>query len=377
MDMHNFTLNIHRFFLVVLFSTLTACTSIQPKQSPNSLDSRIQQTRVVLVGETHTNYGHHLNQLAIIKKTHKKWGGVFSIGLEMVQQPFQSYLEDYIGGKITEREMLRGVQWYSRWRYDFRLYRPIFDFAKQHKIPLIALNIPQELTKRISKVGIDGLTIEERKQLPALVDKSNAEYTARLRKIFGMHAHGKKFNEKGFKKFVDAQLAWDEGMAFAASNYLRKHPSGRMVILAGSGHLINREGIPSRLDRQLTLSTDQRSLVVLSHSDEKYSSKEADFSLPTKDIKLPPAGLIGIGMKDTQQGVQISNIAKSGAAQKAGLQKGDLLVKLNIETVKTTSDVNLWRLDKKPNEKVEVLIRRGKQLLGKTLILGSSNLIKQ
>ncbi len=377
MDMHNFTLNIHRFFLVVLFSTLTACTSIQPKQLPNSLDSRIQQTRVVLVGETHTNYGHHLNQLAIIKKTHKKWGGVFSIGLEMVQQPFQSYLEDYIGGKITEREMLRGVQWYSRWRYDFRLYRPIFDFAKQHKIPLIALNIPQELTKRISKVGIDGLTIEERKQLPALVDKSNAEYKARLRKIFGMHAHGKKFNEKGFKKFVDAQLAWDEGMAFAASNYLRKHPNRRMVVLAGSGHLINREGIPSRLDRQLTLSTDQRSLVVLSHSDEKYSSKEADFSLPTKDIKLPPTGLIGIGMKDTQQGVQISNIAKLGAAQKAGLQKGDLLVKLNKETVKTTSDVNLWRLDKKPNEKVEVLIRRGKQLLGKTLILGPSDLIKQ
>ncbi len=375
--MHNLTCNVHRLFLIALFSTLTACSSIKPNQSPNSLDSRIQQTRVVLVGETHTDYGHHLNQLAIIKKTHKKWGGVLSIGLEMVQQPFQSYLEDYIGGKITEREMLRGVQWYSRWRYDFRLYRPIFDFAKQHKIPLIALNIPQELTKRISKVGIDGLTPEERKQLPALIDKSNAEYKARLRKIFGMHAHGKKFNEKGFKKFVDAQLAWDEGMAFAASNYLRKHPSGRMVILAGSGHLINREGIPSRLDRQLTLSTDQRSLVVLSHSDEKYSSKEADFSLPTKDIKLPPAGLIGIGMKDTQQGVQISNIAKSGAAQKAGLQKGDLLVKLNKETVKTTSDVNLWRLDKKPNEKVEVLIRRGKQLLGKTLILGSSDLIKQ
>ena len=375
--MHNLTCNVHRLFLIALFSTLTACSSIKPNQSPNSLDSRIQQTRVVLVGETHTNYGHHLNQLAIIKKTHKKWGGVFSIGLEMVQQPFQSYLEDYIGGKITEREMLRGVQWYSRWRYDFRLYRPIFDFAKQHKIPLIALNIPQELTKRISKVGIDGLTPEERKQLPALIDKSNAEYTKRLRKVFGMHAHGKKFNEKGFKKFVDAQLAWDEGMAFAASNYLRKHPNRRMVVLAGSGHLINREGIPSRLDRQLTLSTDQRSLVVLSHSDEKYSSKEADFSLPTKDIKLPPAGLIGIGMKDTQQGVQISNIAKSGAAQKAGLQKGDLLVKLNKETVKTTSDVNLWRLDKKPNEKVEVLIRRGKQLLGKTLILGSSNLIKQ
>jgi len=365
--------NIHRYFLVFLFLTLTACSSIQPQQSANNLDIKIQQTRVVLVGEEHTDYGHHLNQLEVIKKTHEKWGvvgDVLSIGLEMVQQPFQQYLDDYIAGEITERQMLRGVQWYSRWRYDFRLYRPIFDYAKQNKIPLIALNITQELTKQISRIGIDGLTSEERKQLPTVIDRSNSEYTARLRKVFGMHAHGKKFNEKGFSKFVDAQLAWDEGMAFAASNYLNKYPKKRMVILAGSGHLINREGIPSRLDRQLKLLAEQRSLVILSHSDEKYTSKETDCSLPTKEVELPPAGLIGIGMKDTKRGVQISSIAKSGAAQKAGLQKDDLLMKLNGIAVKTTSDVNLWRLDKKPNEKVEVLVHRAKKWIKKTLTLG-------
>lgn len=360
----------YRIFVVVLFPLLAACSSIQPEQSSNNLDTRLQQTRIVFVGETHTNYGHHLNQLAIIEKTHEKWGGVLSIGLEMVQQPYQQYLDSYISGRITELEMLKGVQWYSRWRYDFRLYRPIFDYAKQNKIPLIALNIPQELTKRISKVGIDSLITEERKQLPAIIDKSNTEYTARLRKIFGMHSHGKQFNEEGFNRFVDAQLAWDEGMAFTASNYLKKHPKQHMVILAGSGHIINREGIPSRLDRQLNLSAEQRSLVILSYSEEKYTSKEADFSFPTKDIELPPAGLIGIGMKDSPQGVQISKMAKSGAAQKAGLLKGDLLLQLNQVKVNTSSDVYLWRLDKKPNETVEVLIRRGKLRLNKTITLG-------
>ena len=398
--MHNYTSRIPRYFLAILFLTLTACSSIQPEQSSNIINNKIQQTRVVLVGETHTNYGHHLNQLDIIKKTHsralarqrrnvvtptrranemsKKWGGVIlTIGLEMVQQPFQSYLDDYIAGNITELEMLRGVEWYSRWRYDFRLYRPIFDYAKQNNIPLIALNIPQEVTKRVSKVGIDGLTTKERKQLPTFIDRSNLEYTTRLRKTFGMHAHGKakgkKFDHKGFDRFVDAQLAWDEGMAFAASNYLKKHPKKRMVILAGSGHLINREGIPSRIDRQLKLTGKKRSLVILSHSDTKYTSRESDISLPTKDIKLPPAGLIGIGMKDTQQGVKISTIVQSGAAKKAGLLKDDLLVKLNKVTVKTSSDVNLWRLDRKPNDKVEAQIRRGKKLLTKTLTLGGQS----
>ena len=373
MAMHNYILRLSRFFLFVLFFTLSACSSIQTEQTSNSLNSKIEQTRVVLVGETHTNYGHHLNQLEIIKKTHEKWGSVgavLSIGLEMVQQPFQSYLDDYIAGKITERQMLKGVEWYSRWRYDFRLYRPIFDYAKQHKTPLIALNIPQELTRKISKGGIASLSSKERKFLPTVIDKSNSKYTARLKEVFGQHSHGKVFNQKGFNKFEEAQLAWDEGMAFASSNYLTENPKKRMVILAGSGHLINRDGIPSRLDRLLELSGKQRSVVILSHDEKPYTSKEADFSLKTKNIKLPPAGLIGIGMKDTDQGVQISSVTKTGAANQAGLQKGDYLIQLNETKVKTSSDVSLWRLDKNPNEKANVVIRRNKKLLKKILILG-------
>ena len=88
--------------------------------------------------------------------------------------------------------------------------------------------------------------------LSLLWTTSDAEYRQRLRDIFGQHAHGKTFNEAVFQKFVEAQLAWDEGMAFAASKYLKKtakeKPNQRLVILAGSGHLINRSGIPNRLE---------------------------------------------------------------------------------------------------------------------------------
>jgi len=100
--MHKLTFNTHRYFLIVLFLAVSACSSIQPRQSPNSLDAKINQTRIVLVGETHTDFGHHLNQLEIIQKAFKKSGdtksGVLSIGLEMIQQPFQPYLDDYIAG---------------------------------------------------------------------------------------------------------------------------------------------------------------------------------------------------------------------------------------------------------------------------------------
>lgn len=374
MSMHKHTLK-YLFHSLILLLLLAGCSSTPQKHRSTSLETGIEKTQIVLIGETHDDYAHHLNQLKVIQITHEKWGGGLSIGLEMVQQPFQSYLDDYISGKITEREMLRGTQWYSRWGYDFRLYRPIFNYARQNKISLIALNIPQELSKKISKIGITGLTSKERQFLPKLIDKSNTEYTASLRKIFGMHAHGKTFNEEGFEKFVEAQLAWDEGMAFAASNYLKKYSNKRLVILAGSGHLINRAGIPNRIDRQLKSSENRsinRSIVILSHADKEYSKEEADFSLITEEVSLEPAGLIGINMKDSEEGVIISKLSELGTAQKGGLQINDLLLKLNGEEVKTTSDINLWRLDKKPNEKVTVQIRRGNNVLNKILILGSA-----
>ncbi len=339
-------------------------------QSLDSISLNLKMARVILVGESHTNYAHHLNQLAVIKSAYKNWGKNTSIGLEMVQQPYQNYLDEYVAGKISEREMLRGVQWYDRWKYDFRLYRPIFTFSKQHQIPLIALNIPRELTKRVSKVGITGLNKTERNQLPKVLDKMNSDYLARIKKVYGMHAdNGAKTYSRDFNRFLEAQLAWDEGMAFNAAKYLKSNPAKRMVILAGSGHLINREGIPSRLDRQAGI----KSVVILSDVDETPSAKQADYLLFSPEVELPPAGMIGIIMEQAKVGVRVSSVAPQSAASKAGLLKGDIILALNQELIKSTSDVSLWRLDKKPDDSVVVKLRRNNQILMKPLKLGMAS----
>ncbi|WP_299878874.1 ChaN family lipoprotein [uncultured Cocleimonas sp.] len=348
--------------------------AIQPL---DSFSNKLGQYRVIFVGESHTDYGHHLNQLAIIKKTHQKWGDL-SIGLEMVQRPFQAALDDYIAGRINELQMLRKVEWYKRWKYDFRLYRPIFDYAKANKIPLIALNIPYEVTKRVSKDGIKGLSNKDRALLPKTLDRSNKDYEARLKSVYSMHSHGVNNNSKAFENFYDAQLAWDEGMAFAASKYLKKDSKRKMIVIAGSGHVINREGIPARLDRLLGQQMGKHSAVILSKSSidnmsdkgEQPSSKNADYLLYSPDVKLPPAGLIGISMDDSKKGVKVGSVIKKGAAEKAGIKANDVIVAINNQTIKETSDVSLWRLDKKPGDKATVKLLRNNKVLLKTLVLG-------
>ena len=274
-----------------------------------TITPQLAQSKMVLVGESHTTYGDHLNQLAIIKNLRPHWKQM-AIGLEFVQYPFQQGLDDYIAGKINQEEMLRQTQWYDRWRYDFRLYRPIFEYAKQQKIPLIALNTPREITKRISKVGIKALNKKERAQLPQQIDQSNQLYRLKLEKVYSQH--GGKSRSKKFERFYQAQLAWDETMADQAAKFIRKNPAYRMVILAGSGHLEDRHGIPSRLQRRIK----SKPIVVLNGIKGTPSASQADYLLFSPESKLPKAGKMGIFMEDTAKGVLISKITKGSASVK-------------------------------------------------------------
>lgn len=348
---------------------------LQAVQGIEAIIPRLANYRAVLVGEQHTTYGDHLNQLAVIKHLHQQWPQM-AIGLEFIQQPFQKVLDDYIARRLSERDMLRQTEWYQRWKYDFRLYRSIFEFARLNKIPLIALNVPTELTKRISKVGLQGLTAKERQQLPSTIDQSNTAYKAYLNDIFKLHlppsssskssaTSGSKKANKHFEHFYQAQLAWDEGMAASAARYLLQDAKRRMVLLAGGGHMINRHGIPSRLERRI----NSKVAVVLNHNGEQPNASQGDFLLFSPAAKLPKAGLLGVFMRQAENGVILSTIMPKGAAKKAGLKKGDVLLAIDDNKVNGVSDVKLALLDAKPNEKKTVSILRGKKKLQKAVVL--------
>lgn len=135
--------------------------------------------RVVLMGETHDRLDHHLNQLAIIRGLHER-GIPVAPGMEVFQEPFQRHLDAYVAGQIDERRLLKGTEYYERWKYDFRLYRDILSYAREHRLPLIALNAPAELSKRVSQVGIAGLDPDERSLIPADLVTPDAAYLERL-----------------------------------------------------------------------------------------------------------------------------------------------------------------------------------------------------
>lgn len=313
------------------------------------LAAQLATRRVVFVGETHDRYDHHLNQLEIIRRLHQLEPNL-AIGVEYFQQPFQSQVDDYIAGKITEQEFLRATGYFQNWGYDYRLYAPIFRFAREQRIPVRALNVPSALPSAVAKVGVSGLSEQQRAYLPKEIRPADPDYRNRLREAFEAHPSQRP---DAFDHFVEAQLVWDEGMAESAAAYLTANPASRMVILAGAGHLLFGSGIPKRLERR----THATYAIVL-NSGVEAEPQIADYILLSKNRELPPAGVLGVSLEEKSGECRIHSFSPGSAGEKAGLKRGDVLVEIDGQKINTTADTHLALWNKKPGDRVRVSVRR-------------------
>ncbi|WP_281950523.1 ChaN family lipoprotein [Nitrosophilus kaiyonis] len=311
----------------------------------------IKNAKVVFVGENHPIYSNHLNQLKIIKALYKKDKNL-AIGLEMFQKPYQKYLDMFIEGKIGEKEMLKRSEYSKRWGYDYNLYRPIILYAKKHKIRLIALNIPKEISQKVARKGIDSLSKKEKKFLPKSLDFKNLKYKKYIKEIFEGHMK-KKF--KDFENFYYAQILWDESMAEGIYQFLKKNRNYKMVVLAGNGHLRYGYGIPDRLKRR---GIKDYKIIL---QDDKTKPDIADFVLYPTHIDLPSKKL-GVYLKDSKNLI-VEKVIKDSAAFRAGLKKGDKIIKIDNENVKNLKELKLELVFVKDCANLEII--RDKKIIKK------------
>ena len=228
-------------------------------QSPDSQNStlpnqdilvELAQADVIYLGETHTDVADHIAQLEIIMAMHQ--AGDVAIGLEMFQRPFQSVLDQYIAGEITEAELVEQSEYETRWGFDWELYAPIVRYAQSNQIPLLALNTPREITRKVAREGLTSLSGDELEHIPPLdeIDTTDEDYQAMVAQVFGQHG-GHGHSGPSFENFFAAQVLWDETMAEAVADYATAFPETQVIVLAGEGHVVFDFGIPSRVERRL------------------------------------------------------------------------------------------------------------------------------
>ncbi len=322
---------------------------IEPAFSPGlpQLLVRLRDQRLIYVGEVHDRNADHRLQLAVLQALPPDR---VTLGVEWFQARFQSALDDYIAGRSTEEEMLRRTEYFTRWRFDYRLYRPIIRYAREHHIPIIALNASRELTDAIRDRGIAGLPPGLRDELPDSYDFSDREYDRILHKVFSQHPR----EEREFPRFREVQLTWDESMAQRIAAYLKDHPERQMVVMAGRGHIAGRHGIPNRVTRRSGI----RGVVVLRPVDDEPPRGQADYLVLSEERPLPPRGLIGALLDIADGRVLIKGFTPGSAARAAGLREGDRIVAVEGHETGDFTAFKLRMLGRGPGERVHITVRR-------------------
>ncbi|HZH99262.1 MAG TPA: ChaN family lipoprotein [Fimbriimonadaceae bacterium] len=213
--------------------------------------------RFIYIGESHDNAAHHQFQADLIEALAKD-GRRVVVGFEMYTRPAQETLNPWTLGWWTEEEFIERSDWKKQWGFDFALYRPVFEVVKNHKLPMVALNVPREWVRSVGRGGYAALSEEQRKELPTDLHLGNQEHRQVFQALMGGHPMTGAQGENVYA----AQVLWDEGMADTALKYLagrRQDARTAFVVVAGNGHVMYGQGINYRVHRR----TGQRGLTVV------------------------------------------------------------------------------------------------------------------
>jgi uncharacterized iron-regulated protein len=206
-----------------------------------------QAADVVLFGELHNNPICHWLQLELTQDLFTAKAQPLVLGAEMFEADNQLVLDEYLGGTITAAQLEAEAKVWKNYPTD---YKPLVDFARQHRLPFVATNVPRRYASIVSKKGLEGLnelSPDARRAvapLPVTVDLTLPGY-AELLKMGGMHGPG--MGGMTAENIARAQALKDATMAhFILRNWKRGQT---FVHFNGSYHSQHFEGIGWYLKR--------------------------------------------------------------------------------------------------------------------------------
>ena len=125
------------------------------------LMAALAERPVVLLGESHDNAEHHRWQLHMLAALHARRPDMV-IGFEMFPRRVQPALDAWVAGDHDVAGFLKAADWAGVWGFAQELYLPLFHFARQNRVPMVALNVERSLVSRVGRRGWAAVPAAER-----------------------------------------------------------------------------------------------------------------------------------------------------------------------------------------------------------------------
>lgn len=193
---------------------------------------------VVFFGEMHDNPICHWLEYELACDLYKETGKNLILGAEMFETDNQLILDEYLSGKIVEKNFEAEAKLWPNYKTD---YKPLITLAHDSAIEFVATNIPRRYASLVNKLGFEGLeslNAEAKRLMAPLPIVYDANLPGYKKMIENMGEAGQAHSTGNLPK---AQAIKDATMAWRILSHLSK---GKVFLhFNGSYHSENYEGI--------------------------------------------------------------------------------------------------------------------------------------
>lgn len=239
---------------------------------------------VLFFGEEHNDSAAHYLENKIFRALHAQYADKVVLSMEMFETDGQLGLNEYLNGFINEDRFARDVRLWS----NYKDYRPMIEYAKQNKIPVIAANPPRRYVNLVTRRGmrsLDSLSKDAKKYLPPLpYDTLSGRYREKFMDIM------KGSPGSSSQNIYYSQNLWDAGMAYSIYSFLKKNKRKKVFHCVGGFHTEEKLGTAAQLQMR------NRKLKILNISSfrddsfnnpdwEKFSSRGDYIIVTNPDLK--------------------------------------------------------------------------------------------
>ena len=239
---------------------------------------------VLFFGEEHNDSVGHYLENKIFRALHAQYADKVVLSMEMFETDGQLVLNEYLGGTIDETRFSRDIRLWS----NYKDYRPMIEYAKQNKIPVIAANPPRRYVNLVSRRGmrsLDSLSKDAKKFLPPLpYDTLSGRYREKFVEIMKGGPGGDNPN------VYYSQSLWDAGMSYSIYKFLKDNKHKKVFHCVGGFHCEEKLGTAAQLQMR---NKKLKILNIASFSDasfnnpdwEKFSFKGDYIIITNPDLK--------------------------------------------------------------------------------------------
>ena len=213
---------------------------------------------VIYLGEEHHNRSHIEGALTVLRSLVNR-GRRPVLAMEMFGWEGQPALDGYLETKEPARlEFLERVGWKQNWGGAFEDYEPLVQFAKDQRLPVLAMNPPKPLIRQVVKSGLAQAKGQPEwrqwgMEQETIVD--DPAYRSRiLSQLQACHGGGAP---EDYQTMYEASMVRDEGMAKTITAAVKRvtvtgdQAQGPVVSYTGGGHVQYRLPVPNRVARRV------------------------------------------------------------------------------------------------------------------------------